>query len=68
MRFLLPLLLIACGPSQSAKEAAAAGAYLAEHMRCVEAYDTKEAIDTCRAQVRTRWGIVVTSHDAGADQ
>lgn len=31
------VLLASCGPSQSVKERAADGAYLAEHMRCVQA-------------------------------
>lgn len=64
----IALHLIACEPSQQAREAAAQGAYLAEHVRCVERYDTKEAIDACRDQVRVQWGIVTRVRDAGADR
>jgi hypothetical protein len=59
---------IGCGASREAKEAAAEAAYGAEHLRCVDKYDTREAIDACREDVRRRWGIATTSADAGADR
>jgi hypothetical protein len=46
-----------CGPSQEAKEAAADSAYLAEHLRCVEQFDTRAEIDACREAVRIRWSV-----------
>lgn len=54
--------------SKEAKEAAADSAYAAEHLRCVDKYDTKEQIDACRAAVRLRWGITETVRDAGGDR
>lgn len=56
-----------CGPSQQAKEAAAEGAYAAEHLKCVDAYDTNEDINRCRSEVRRRWGIAETVRDGGSD-
>ena len=57
-------ILTGCGPSPTAKEAAAEGAYGAEHLRCVDKFNTKAEIDACRAAVRVRWGVT----DAGADR
>jgi outer membrane lipoprotein-sorting protein len=57
-----------CADAKSAKEAAAEGAYLAEHMKCVQTYDTNDEINTCRDEVRRRWGIVTTVRDAGGDR
>lgn len=54
--------------SKEAKEAAADSAYAAEHLRCVDKFDTKEQIDACRAAVRLRWGITETVRDAGGDR
>jgi hypothetical protein len=54
-----------CAPSTAAKEKAADATYAAEHMRCVEANDTKATIDACRAAVRVRWGITETATKDG---
>ena len=54
--------------SREAKEAAADSAYAAEHLRCVDKYETKREIDACRSAVRIRWGIAEAVHDAGADK
>lgn len=72
--FLPPVLIwlaffCACGgPSETVRVRAAEGAYLAEHLRCVERYDTTPEIDACRAAVRQRWGITSTVRDAGGDR
>jgi hypothetical protein len=54
--------------SPAAKEAAAEGAYHAEHMRCVAEHETNAEIDDCRAKVRERWNITttVTRKDGGS--
>lgn len=57
-----------CAPSQAVKERAADGAYLADHMKCVEGHNTNAAINACRADVRRRWGIAETVRDAGGDR
>lgn len=58
-----------CAPSKEAKEAAAEATYAAEHLSCVERFDTTQAINACRAGVRARWGISDTrARDAGVDQ
>lgn len=57
-----------CAPSQATMERAAEGAYLAEHLRCVESHDTNAAINACRDEVRRRWGITTTTRDAGGDR
>lgn len=56
---------VGCGPSEKAKAAAAEGAYLAEHMKCVEQFNTDPEINACRDAVRVRWGIVTKVRDAG---
>lgn len=55
----------ACTPALQAD--AADKAYAADHLRCVQEYDTKLEIDACRERVRIRWGIQTTVHvkDAG---
>lgn len=45
--------LLHCTP---AKDAAAEGTYEAQHLSCVDKYSTREAIDSCRANVRVAWG------------
>jgi hypothetical protein len=60
--------LCGCIDSKTAKEHAAEGAYLAEHMKCVQTYDTNDEINRCRDEVRRRWGIVTTVRDAGGDR
>lgn len=57
-----------CAPSQAVKEAAAESVYLTEHLRCVDKFETREAIDACRSDVRRRWGIAETITDAGRDR
>ncbi len=57
--------------SREAKEAIADGAYAAEHMRCVDANETRAEIDACRRAVRVRWQIeetVTKYRDSGIDQ
>lgn len=54
--------------SETDKKAAAESAYLAEHLRCVDTYNTRAQIDACRAAVQVRWGITVTSRDGGGDR
>lgn len=53
--------------SREAKEALADKTYAAEHLRCVDAYDTRAEIDACRRAVRERWGIAETVTDGGRD-
>lgn len=52
------------GCSATQKQAEADATYAAEHLRCVDAYDTREEIDACRAAVRMRWGVA--PRDGGA--
>jgi hypothetical protein len=66
-------LLDACfgGPTQEQLKTAAEGAYVAEHLRCVDKHDTNDEINACRAAVRMRWNIHVTEtklRDSGRDR
>lgn len=63
MRALLVIVmaLVACAskpqPSRDDVERAAAGAYAADHLWCVQRFATDPEIDACRAAVRRRWGM-----------
>jgi hypothetical protein len=60
------LVLAGCASTEAARQRAAERAYLAEHLRCVQAYDTEAEVNRCRADVRSRWGITETvTKDAG---
>ena len=65
-------LLGGCSPAEMHAEEARA-AYLAMQLECVDRYNTREAIDECRNQVRARWLRAnqiteVTTKDAGGDR
>lgn len=60
------MFLFACGANGALKEAKSETVYLAQQLRCVEKYNRKEDIDTCRLHVRERWGIHETATDGGA--
>lgn len=63
---ILALFLFACGASGALKTAESETVYLSQQLRCVEKYNRKEDIDTCRLHVRERWGIHETATDGGA--
>lgn len=54
--------------SPQAKEDAAISSYAAAQLRCIDANDTKVAIDACRATVRLQFGVAETIKDAGGDR
>jgi hypothetical protein len=62
----IALVLVGCSPAMKDTEADAA--YAAEHLHCVDKYNTRQEIDACRAGVRLRWGIAEKVADAGADR
>lgn len=71
--FALPLVLgwvifVQCGGCKAAMEPAAEATYLGQQLQCVDRSPTRELADECRRQVRARWGIAETAHDAGADR
>lgn len=40
--------------------------FLAQHLKCVDEFNTREAIDQCRREVNHQWGIEETiAKDAG---
>jgi hypothetical protein len=51
-----------CTGCSAAKPPFAEAAYLAQQIRCVDLYDTRPMIESCRAEVRRKWGI-----DAGTE-
>lgn len=57
-------LLSAC--SQSLKPAEAETVYLAQQLKCVDLYNTRETINACRLRVRNNWSITETVKDGGA--
>lgn len=57
--------------STEAKQAAADTDYAAEQLACVDKFQTRVEIDSCREGVRIRWGVsqtVAKRLDAGADR
>jgi hypothetical protein len=56
---------IASGCSSTQKQVEADTTYTAEHMHCVDRFNTKQEIDACREAVRIRWQA---PRDAGGDQ
>jgi len=52
-------------PTQQQLQSAAESSYIADHLHCVDTHETKAEIDACRAAVRVKWGIAVTTTDAG---
>ena len=46
-----------CGCGPEARARAAEGAYLAEHLRCVEDSDTLQESRACRREVDARWHV-----------
>lgn len=59
------MVLFACGAGGAIKSGESETVYLAQQLRCVEKYNRREDIDTCRMHVRERWGIHDTSTDSG---
>lgn len=52
-----------------ARPAVAEATYLGQQLRCVDKYNTRDAIEACRARVRRDWGIAETvTKDAGGDR
>lgn len=43
--------------NHEARSAAAEASYTAEMLACVDKFDTRAAINECRADVRKRWGV-----------
>ena len=58
---LVTLFAIACSPTVEKGVEADLG-YKAQQGACIERYQTREAIDACRDQVKARWAT-----DAGAE-
>ena len=64
---IVALMLILTGCDQKKiKSVQAETVYLAQQLRCVDTYNTNEAINQCRLRVRNNWGITETVKDGGA--
>ncbi len=59
------LLLNAMGCSPTARAAEAEATYLADQLHCVDRATTRAEADSCRADVRRKWGIAETATDSG---
>lgn len=57
--------LTGCELPVHVKEVTAETTFLAQQLRCVDAYSRKEEIDSCRARLRAHWGLDAGTREGG---